>query len=55
MAGETNLMPPGTPEKVNTLIFDALAISAVEGECHETPERAKQVGRMQLRCRAKKK
>ena len=26
VAGETNLMPPGTPEKVNTLIFDALAI-----------------------------
>ena len=23
VAGETNSMPPGTPEKVNTLIFDA--------------------------------
>ena len=35
MAGETNLMPPATPTKGNTLIFDVLALSAVEGELHE--------------------
>ena len=35
MSGETNLMPPATPAKVNTLIFDVLAISAVEGDLHE--------------------
>ena len=28
-------MPPATPAKVNTLIFDVLAISAVEGDLHE--------------------
>ena len=28
-------MPPATPAKGNTLIFDALAISTVEGELHE--------------------
>ena len=35
VAGEINLMPPATPAKGNTLIFDALAISTVEGELHE--------------------
>ena len=28
-------MPPGTPQKGNTLIFDVLAISTVEGDLHE--------------------
>ena len=35
VAGGTNLMPPGTPTKGNTLIFYVLAIPAVEGELHE--------------------
>ena len=29
------MMPPATPAKRNTLIFDVLALSAVEGEWHE--------------------
>ena len=33
--GHINLCPPATSLKGNTLIFDALAFSAVEGEFHE--------------------